>query len=139
MGKVVVPNLLNRYQTAEERSLCPDAFCSHGRNHSTYSQENDLPFPTICGTSFSFSQMLSISSSSARKLKRERLAVHGFVYVLASSMVSCKLMCPKLVRWKRSVTCNDSVWGCPPSSSHPDHLKPVVSTTSVSLSHLPTE
>ena len=69
MGKLVVPNLLKSCQTPRSAFFAPDAFCSHGRNHSTYSQENDLPFPAICGTSFSFSQMLSISSSSARNLK----------------------------------------------------------------------
>src|SRR5215470_1012198 len=29
VGELVIPNLLKRYQTAEERPLCPDAFCSH--------------------------------------------------------------------------------------------------------------
>lgn len=64
MGKLLVPNLLKRDQTAEERSLCPDAFCSHGRKHTTGSNRTTY-FPTMCGTSFSFSQMLSIGSSSA--------------------------------------------------------------------------
>ena len=73
-----------------------------------------------------------------KKIEAREIDAPRFVYALASSIVSCKLMCPKLVRRKRSVVCNDSVWGCPPSSSHPRSLKPVVSTTSVSLSHLPT-
>ena len=64
MGKLLVPNLLKRDQTAEERSLCPDAFCSHGRKHTTGSNRTTY-FPTMCGTSFSFSQMLSIGSSPA--------------------------------------------------------------------------
>src|SRR5439155_17811280 len=51
-------------------------------------------FPTICSRSFSFSQMLSMSSISGY-ISKERFTLHGFVYALGSSKVTWTSSWPK--------------------------------------------
>ena len=46
---------------------------------------------------------------------------------------------PKFLRVMRSVVRSASLWGWPPKSSHEVSLNPMLSTTRVSPSHLPTE
>src|SRR6516164_8093970 len=57
--------------------------------------------------------------------------VTGFVNTFGSSIVISYSRCPKSRRCIRSVIRNDSVWGCPPTSSHPRSLKPAELTTRV--------
>src|SRR2546427_8333158 len=52
--------------------------------------------PIRCEKSFSFSQIASISSSSAIRSKPASLTVQGLVYAFGSSTVTSKSMCPKL-------------------------------------------
>src|ERR1041385_8916292 len=91
-----------------------------------------------CEVSFSFSQTQSRRSVSGTK-SHGIVAVHGFLYALGSSIVSCTCICPKSNRRKRSIICKASLCGWPVSSSQVFSFRPTVSTTNVSPSHLPTE
>src|SRR5262249_56973880 len=67
------------------------------------------------------------------------VTVHGFVYAFGSSTVISISRLPKFGRRNRSVTLAASVNGLPMISSQPSSMRPLVSTTSVSPSHFPTE
>src|SRR5206468_433247 len=85
------------------------------------------------------SQNASSNSVSGRRTNGI-LFVHGFTYAFGSSIVTVSSMWPKSVRLNRSVTCKASLFGQACSAlSQPRSWNPVLSTTNVSPSHLPTE
>src|SRR5437773_1103997 len=104
-----------------------------------FSVTEPVYLPTICSASWLFSlQMYSqISSPGARSATC--LTVQGFVKVSGSSYVVSNSRCPKSGRRIRVIMRSFSVWGKFPGAIQALSLKPIVSTTSVSPSHLPVE
>src|SRR5262249_12794347 len=94
--------------------------------------------PGRCSRSLLFSQ--TVSSSSPLVINRNcSVTVQGLLYAIGSSMVTCISSVPMFLLRNRSVTCSASVVGLPALSSHVFPLKPLLSTTNVSPSHLPME
>src|SRR5207249_7654145 len=83
-------------------------------------------------------QTYSTSSSSGYGVNGS-VTVQGLAYDLGSVIVIATSICPKSLRWNRSVTCNESEPGIPELSIQFFSWNPAVSTTTVSPSQLPIE
>src|SRR6185369_15243954 len=95
--------------------------------------------PTRCSTSWLFSlQMKSEISSFVVARVATAFVFQGFFSAPGSSTVPSISRCPKSTRRRRVIRWSCVVCG-PASPSQVLSLKPIVSTTSVSPSHVPTE